>query len=68
MKLENKVAIVTGAAQGIGKGVALEYAKNGADIAAMDINADRLAETAKEIEALAANAICAWGMYRMKKR
>lgn len=52
MKLENKVAIVTGAAQGIGKGVALEYAKNGADIAAMDINADHLAETAKEIEAL----------------
>ncbi len=52
MKLTGKIAIVTGAAQGIGKGVALEYAKNGADIAILDINADRLAETAKEIEAL----------------
>ena len=52
MKLTGKLAIVTGAAQGIGKGVALEYAKNGADIAILDISADRLAETAKEIEAL----------------
>lgn len=52
MKLNNKIAIVTGAAQGIGRGVALEYAKNGADIAVMDINAERLAETAGAIEAL----------------
>lgn len=52
MKLENKVAMVTGAAQGIGKGVALEYAKNGAKLAIMDINSVKLAETAKEIEAL----------------
>lgn len=52
MKLEKKVAIVTGAAQGIGKGVALEYAKNGADLAILDLNAERLAQTAKEIEAL----------------
>ena len=52
MKLQGKIAIVTGAAQGIGKGVALEYAKNGADLAVLDINAEKLAETAKEIEAL----------------
>lgn len=52
MKLEGKVAMLTGAAQGIGKGVALEYAKNGADLAIMDINGAKLAETAKEIEAL----------------
>ncbi len=52
MKLTGKLAIVTGAAQGIGKGVALEYAKNGADLAILDINAERLAATAKEIEAL----------------
>lgn len=52
MKLAGKVAIVTGAAQGIGKGVALEYAKNGANLAILDINAERLAATAKEIEAL----------------
>ena len=52
MKLAGKVAIVTGAAQGIGKGVALEYAKNGANLAILDINSERLAATAKEIEAL----------------
>lgn len=56
MKLQGKIAIVTGAAQGIGKGVALEYAKNGANLAVLDINAEKLAETAKEIEALAVSA------------
>lgn len=52
MKLQNKLAMVTGAAQGIGRGVALEYAKNGANLAILDIQAERLAATAKEIEAL----------------
>ena len=52
MRLENKIAIVTGAAQGIGRGIALEFAKEGADMMIMDLNGDRLAETAKEIEAL----------------
>ena len=52
MKLQNKIAIVTGAAQGIGKGVALEYAQNGASLAILDINESKLQETAKEIEAL----------------
>ncbi len=52
MKLTGKLAMVTGAAQGIGRGVALEYAKNGANLAILDINAERLAATAKEIEAL----------------
>lgn len=52
MKLTGKLAMVTGAAQGIGKGVALTYAKNGADLAILDINAEQLAATAKEIEAL----------------
>lgn len=52
MKLTGKLAMVTGAAQGIGRGVALEYAKNGADLAILDINAERLAATAEEIESL----------------
>lgn len=52
MRLENKIAIVTGAAQGIGRGIALEFAKEGADMMIMDLNGERLAETAKEIEAL----------------
>lgn len=52
MKLKGKIAIVTGAAQGIGRGVALEYAKEGADVAILDINGEKLKNTADEIEAV----------------
>ena len=33
MKLENRIALVTGASQGLGKAIALKLAANGADIA-----------------------------------
>jgi NAD(P)-dependent dehydrogenase (short-subunit alcohol dehydrogenase family) len=35
MKLANKVALITGASQGIGKGIALTFAKEGADVIAV---------------------------------
>ncbi len=38
--LEGKVAIVTGAARGIGRAIALEFAKAGADVAFTDLNLD----------------------------
>lgn len=51
--LENKVALVTGAARGIGKAIALELAKNGADIAFTDLNRNEIMEaTEAEISAL----------------
>ena len=51
--LEGKVAIITGAARGIGKSVAVRFAQEGCDIAFTDINIDENAEaTKKEIEAL----------------
>ena len=51
--LENKVALVTGAARGIGKAIALELAKNGADIAFTDLNRNEVMETTEaEIAAL----------------
>jgi 3-oxoacyl-[acyl-carrier protein] reductase len=52
MKLKDKVALVTGGAQGLGKSIALAMAKEGADIIICDINEKTLPAAAKEIEAL----------------
>src|SRR5665647_592331 len=55
--LEGKVAIVTGAARGIGKAIALKLASEGANIAFTDLNIDENAlATEKEIEALGVKA------------
>ena len=52
MKLNNKRAIVTGAASGIGKAIALSFAREGADVAVLDINAEKSAEVVASIQAL----------------
>jgi NAD(P)-dependent dehydrogenase (short-subunit alcohol dehydrogenase family) len=44
MKLANKTALVTGAAQGIGKGIAQAFAGEGADVVINDINGNGKAE------------------------
>jgi 3-oxoacyl-[acyl-carrier protein] reductase len=55
--LEGKVALVTGAARGIGKAIALRLASEGANIAFTDLNIDDNAlATQKEIEALGVKA------------
>ncbi|MFA4844033.1 MAG: 3-oxoacyl-[acyl-carrier-protein] reductase [Candidatus Margulisiibacteriota bacterium] len=56
-KLKGKVAFVTGAAQGIGKAIALTLAKAGADVVVSDINLELAAQTAKEVEALGVKAL-----------
>jgi len=56
MTLRGKVALVTGAAQGIGRGIALRLAKDGADIAIVDFNAGKMAAVAVEIEELGRKA------------
>ncbi|MGC2424574.1 MAG: 3-oxoacyl-[acyl-carrier-protein] reductase [Nitrospirota bacterium] len=56
MHLQGKTALVTGAAQGIGKAIAIALAKAGADVAISDVNGEKAAEAAKEIEALGVRA------------
>lgn len=46
----NKVAIVTGAAQGIGAAIAESLAKSGADVAILDLTLEKLASTKKACE------------------
>ncbi|MFO7320917.1 MAG: SDR family NAD(P)-dependent oxidoreductase [Chloroflexota bacterium] len=48
-RLEGKVAIVTGAASGIGKATAVRFAREGARVALLDVNAEGLDETAQMI-------------------
>lgn len=52
MNLKGRVALVTGAAQGIGRAIALALAEVGADIAGGDVALEKLQGVAKEIEAL----------------
>ena len=55
--LDGKVALITGAARGIGKAIALKFASEGADIAFTDLNINEAAEqTLKEIEAYGVKA------------
>lgn len=56
MIVQDKIALVTGGAQGIGKSTALLLARNGADIVIPDINEAQAAATAKEIESLGRRA------------
>jgi len=56
MLLKDKVAIITGAGSGIGRGVAERFAKEGAKIALVDMNAQGLAETADMVRAAGSDA------------
>src|SRR5438477_12320249 len=47
-KFEGKIALVTGSASGIGRGIAHELARRGADLVLADIHETRLAEVVGE--------------------
>ncbi|MGA9569891.1 MAG: SDR family NAD(P)-dependent oxidoreductase [Candidatus Acidiferrales bacterium] len=47
MKLENRTAVITGAASGIGRGIAVSLARRGCHLALADLNNAGLAETAR---------------------
>jgi len=52
MKLENKVAIITGGAQGIGAGLSRRFAEEGARVVIIDINEAKAAELSVELKAM----------------
>ena len=53
----DRIAVVTGGANGIGLAIALAFARNGADVAIMDREADPLAEAAELVRSHGARAL-----------
>ena len=56
--LKGRVAVVTGAANGIGRALTLELARQGMHIALADVDEAGLLRTAAEVHALGQRAIC----------
>ncbi|HWO93298.1 MAG TPA: SDR family NAD(P)-dependent oxidoreductase [Dehalococcoidia bacterium] len=57
MRLQGKKAIVTGAAYGNGRGIAVRFAEEGADVLVADVNMERANETKRMIEDLGRRAV-----------
>jgi len=49
MRLKDKVAIITGAGQGLGKAIAITFSREGADVVVADINIETADETRNEV-------------------
>ena len=49
MRLKDKVAVITGAARGLGRVYALRFAQEGASVAVIDLRSDEAEQTAKDI-------------------
>jgi len=60
-KLKGKVAIVTGSSSGIGAGIAVLFAKEGANLSLTGRNKDQLEKVAKECEKYGAKTVCTIG-------
>jgi NAD(P)-dependent dehydrogenase (short-subunit alcohol dehydrogenase family) len=56
-RLSGKVALITGAGSGMGREAALRFAREGAKVAAADLNPDALRETVSRVEGLGGKAI-----------
>lgn len=56
MSIDGKVALVTGAGQGIGRAIVLRLARDGADIALVDIDDDKTTAIAGEVRKIGRKA------------
>lgn len=61
MRLEGKVAVVTGAGSGIGRAMAIRFAAEGARVVAADRNPQRLDEVVETISSTGGNVVSAQG-------
>jgi 3-oxoacyl-[acyl-carrier protein] reductase len=57
MRLENRKALITGAGSGIGRAMALLFAREGADVAVNDINQSRIDQVVGEVRAIGRKAV-----------
>ena len=60
-RLDGKKGFVTGAAQGIGRAIAEAFVQAGAELAIIDVNADKARAAAAELSARYERHITAWG-------
>ena len=64
MRLKGKTALITGAAQGFGLGIAETFVREGARVAVLDINGDKAREAARAIGRKAFAVACDVGKAR----
>lgn len=57
MKLRDRVSLITGSARGIGREIALTFAREGSDIVVCDVDLEAAQKTQKDIEALGRRAL-----------
>ena len=61
MRLENKVALITGGGSGIGRATSVLFAREGARIVVSDVGEDSARQTADEVEAAGGEAVVVTG-------
>lgn len=67
-KLDNKIAVITGGGTNIGKGIALEFAKEGADVVVSSRSMANLGKVAEEIKSLGRRSLAIVTDVRVKEQ